>query len=305
MHRPVMVDEVCAEVAATGTPLRIVDGTFGRGGHSRALLACLSPESRLFGIDRDADAEVVGRQLAATDARFAMVRASFADLGAICERQGLSGSIDAVVLDLGVSSPQLDEAHRGFSFGADGPLDMRMDQSAPLTAAEFVNTAPVAALETCFREYGDERYARRIARGIEAARRLKPFATTAELAACVTHAHPRWPRDSHPATRVFLALRIHVNDEFAALECALAALPDVLRPGGRAIVISFHSGEDRRVKHAFRGVPVDARVARLPALPGAQRRMRECGRSRRPSAAEVAANPRARSAVLRVGERVT
>jgi 16S rRNA (cytosine1402-N4)-methyltransferase len=303
-HAPVMLAEVCAEVQALGSASLVVDATFGRGGHTRALLACLGPAASVLGIDQDDAAVRAGEALAAADGRFTMVHASFADLAQVCARHALAGRVDVVVLDLGVSSPQIDDAARGFSFLADGPLDMRMDRRSLLSAADFVNAAPAAELEQCFRDLGDERYARRIARAVAEARRQQPFSTTGQLAAVVSRAHPHWPRDSHPATRVFLALRIHVNGELAALDRVLAVLPDVLRPGGRAIVISFHSGEDRRVKQAFRGAPVDGRTARLPPLPAAPRRMRACGRPRRPTAAEVDANPRARSAVLRVGERV-
>ena len=303
-----MTRELLAGMQALGPAALVVDGTFGRGGHARAVLSLLGSEGRVIALDWDEEAVQAGLVLAAADARFKIVHAAFGDVAATLRSECGSEMrlVDAVILDLGVSSPQIDSAQRGFSFLHDGPLDMRMDQRREHTAAHFVNTASEAEIADVLFTLGDERFSRRIARAIVTARAVEAFAGTARLAAVVAAAHPRWPRHQHPATRTFQALRIWVNDEGGQLSRALAQLPDVLRIGGRAFLISFHSGEDRQVKHAFQGAPAarDPRIARLPPTAQAARRWRPVSAAQRAASDEVERNPRARSAVLRIAERV-
>ena len=307
-HAPVMTEELLHGLAPLGPAARVVDGTFGRGGHARAVLSLLGSEGRVVGLDWDEEAVQAGLALARADTRFKIVRAAFGDLLATLQRElnDAAPQVDAVLLDLGVSSPQLDSSARGFSFLHDGPLDMRMDQRAERTAALLVNTASDTEIADVLFNYGDERFSRRIARAIVAARATEPFATTLQLATVVAAAHPRWPRHQHPATRTFQALRIWVNDEGGQLSSVLGQLRDVIRIGGRALVISFHSGEDRQVKHAFQGAPTtrDPRIARLPTSGHSTRSWQPVGGAQRASSDEVASNPRARSAVLRIAERV-
>ena len=279
-----------------------IDATFGRGGHSRALLERLAADARLLVLDRDPEAVAAATEFAAADDR---VQACHARFGQIAHVAGLHDmpAVAGILLDLGVSSPQLDQAARGFSFRNDGPLDMRMDSSAGTTAAQWLNSASVADMARVFREYGEERHAKRIALAIE---RARPLTTTGELARIVDAAQPRPDRHKHAATRVFQAVRMHVNDELGELAEALEQGWALLRPGGRMAVISFHSLEDRLVKQSF------AQRAKPPQLP---RRLpvtdaeqgtaaaRLLGRQR-PSQGEVERNPRARSAVLRTLERV-
>lgn len=307
-HAPVMTGELLQGLAPLGPAARVVDGTFGRGGHARAVLSLLGSEGRVVGLDWDEEAVQAGLELAGADARFKIVRAAFGDLLTTLQHEmnDAAPSVDAVLLDLGVSSPQLDSSARGFSFLHDGPLDMRMDQRAERTAALLVNTGSDTEIADVLFKYGDERFSRRIARAIVAARATGSLSTTLQLAAIVTAAHPRWPRHQHPATRTFQALRIWVNDEGGQLSSVLTQLRDVIRVGGRALVISFHSGEDRQVKHAFQGVPTarDPRIARLQATGHNVRAWRPVGGAQRASNGEIARNPRARSAVLRIAERV-
>ncbi len=281
-----------------------LDGTFGRGGHSRAILARLAPTGRLLAIDRDPQAVAEAARL--EDARFAIEQGEFARLGEIAEARGLHGRLAGILLDVGVSSPQLDDPGRGFSFLRDGPLDMRMDPSRGENAAGFLARAGEAELARVFKEYGEERFARRLARAIVARRAERPFERTADLAEVVKAAHPAWEKHKHPATRVFQALRLQVNGELEQLDAALEAGLEALAPGGHLVVISFHSLEDRRVKrfiryhvrgdsHLPRGVPV--RDEQL------ERRLEALGKAQRPGADEVAENPRARSAVMRVARK--
>ena len=304
-----MTREVLAAMQQLRPDAVVVDATFGRGGHARALLELLGRGGRLIAMDWDEQAVQAGQSLAAGDARVEIHRADHASIERVLEAAcgSAHGVVDAVLVDLGVSSPQLDEAARGLSFLHEGPLDMRMDQRRPLTAARLVNEASESELADCFYLLADERYSRRIAAAIVRARAEGPFQGTRRLAEVVAAAHPRWPPSQHPATRVFQALRMRVNDEGEQLDAMLAALPRVLRVGGRAVVISFHSGEDRRVKLAFNGAnrERDPRIARLEAArPARVAALRAVGRAQRPADDEVAANPRARSAVLRVAERV-
>jgi 16S rRNA (cytosine1402-N4)-methyltransferase len=281
----------------------VIDATFGRGGHARALAAQVGRSGRVLALDRDPDAIRAAADLGLP--QLEVVHARFSALAEVADTRRVSGEVAGIVMDLGVSSPQLDEAQRGFSFINDGPLDMRMDPTVGETAAEWLARAPVEDLAEVFRRYGEERFARRIARAIVVARESGPLERTLALAQIIVRAHPRWERDRHPATRVFQAIRIHVNDELGELEQALTHLETVLTVGGRAAVISFHSLEDRIVKNAFRGKVEDPALRKLPlrAAPR-QAALRQLGRLIRPSAEEVGDNPRARSARLRVAERV-
>jgi 16S rRNA (cytosine1402-N4)-methyltransferase len=304
-HTPVLPDEVLAGLAVRADG-RYCDATFGRGGHTAAILGALGPAGRVVAIDRDPDAIRAGRLRFAGEPRLTLVRGSFGQLEERVRAAGLEGELHGVLLDLGVSSPQLDEARRGFSFMQDGPLDMRMDNEAGLSAAQWLARASEREIATVLGTLGEERYARRIARAIVAARSVEPIERTAELARIVSSAVPTREPGKHPATRTFQAIRIHVNGELDALESALPQAVRLLEPGGRLCVISFHSLEDRIVKRFIRreeqGDPVYAGLPNVP--PHARPRLKRVGRAIEASEAEVARNPRARSAVLRVAERV-
>ncbi|PKM30538.1 MAG: 16S rRNA (cytosine(1402)-N(4))-methyltransferase [Gammaproteobacteria bacterium HGW-Gammaproteobacteria-11] len=282
-----------------------VDGTFGRGGHSRAILARLSAEGRLLGFDKDPEAIRVGEQLAAEDGRFVVMQRTFADMAEALRDLGLHGKVDGVLLDLGVSSPQLDDAERGFSFMQDGPLDMRMDPGSGQSAAEWINSASEDDIVTVLKEYGEERFARRMARAVVMRRSQQPFTRTGDLAEVLKEANPAWEKHKHPATRAFQGIRIFINRELDDLGDGLKAALEVLSPGGRLAVISFHSLEDRLVKQFMRR---EAKGAPLPRdLPirdaDIQVSLNLVGKAIKPSAAEVASNPRSRSAVLRIAEK--
>jgi 16S rRNA (cytosine1402-N4)-methyltransferase len=307
-HAPVLVAEAVAALAIRPAGI-YVDGTYGRGGHSRAILAALDASGRLVAVDRDPAAESAARTLA--DRRFTFRRARFSQLPEVLRDLAI-GPVDGVLLDLGVSSPQIDDPQRGFSLRADGPLDMRMDPTHGESAAEFLARADARELTEVLRDYGEERFAQSIARAIVAARAIAPIVRTRQLAALVaqavrTRTRGDWSQD--PATRTFQALRIVVNRELSELALALPSAVSLLNTGGRLAVISFHSLEDRIVKRFLRSASQafggDPRLARLPlraaALPGAP--LAVVGRTVRPTADEVAANPRARSAILRVAER--
>ncbi len=294
-----------------GTGLRFVDATYGRGGHAGLLLEAMGPRGALLALDRDADAEADARTRFADEPRLRFERANFAALEQVVSAAGWYGSVDGVLADLGVSSPQLDVAERGFGFSRDGALDMRMDVAHAPSAAEWLAQVEEGTLAEVLKEFGEERYARRIAAAIVAARAQAPILRTGRLAEIVKAAHPRWERHHHPATRTFQAIRIAVNGELDALRGLLSAAAGVLTRGGRLAVISFHSLEDRIVKRALRLPPPDPSLPRgLPPptpLPGARvpaaHPWRPIGKAVRATAAELAANPRARSAVLRVAER--
>jgi 16S rRNA (cytosine1402-N4)-methyltransferase len=304
-HKPVLLEEALAalDVRSGG---RYLDATFGRGGHTAAILERTGQEGRVVAIDRDPEAIRAGRERFATEPRLTLVNVPFSHLGAVAADMSLVGGFDGVLLDLGVSSPQLDDAARGFSFAQDGPLDMRMDDSQGASAAEFLAKAPPHELARVIREYGEERFAKRIAREIVAARQEAPITRTAQLAEIVARAVPTREPGKHPATRTFQAIRIHVNDEFAEIETALDASLVALAPRGRLCVISFHSLEDAIVKRFMqKNSQEDPVYAGLPDIPPhALPKLRRIGRAVHPSEAEVAANPRARSAVMRAAERM-
>lgn len=304
-HVTVLKQETVSAVLQAADGL-YVDATFGRGGHARALLARLGSGGRVIGFDKDPMAIAEGEALAREDSRFSIVHDSFASLAAHCERLQLSGRIDGVMADLGVSSPQLDEAARGFSFQHDGPLDMRMDTTGGQTAAAWLAAVDEQALADVFFQFGEERHARRIARALVRARAQQPITRTRQLAELIAAAHPAWERHKHPATRCFQAIRIVINRELDDLQALLGDALAVLAPGGRLAVISFHSLEDRLVK---RFIEKHSKGDDFPpGLPVTQAQMRpllkRVGKPIAPGEAEVAANPRARSARLRVAERL-
>lgn len=304
-HKPVLLREVLDQLRLRPGAV-VVDGTLGGAGHAVAMLKSTSPNGFLFGCDRDGDALAAARlRLAEFDGRFEIRRGNFADLVDWVP----ANHCDAVLLDLGVSSKQLDDASRGFSFSHDGPLDMRMDDRQPLTAARLVNEAPAEELARIFWEYGDEHRSRRIAAELVRLREARPFRTTGELAVVVERISPRRGRKTHPATRVFQALRIAVNDEMAGLRTGLNGVVRLLKPGGRLAVITFHSLEDRLVKlfgrersaeyeWDFGAMRPDWSRPRVPDLRPVN------SRSIRPGEAEVRDNPRSRSAQLRVFEKL-
>ncbi len=305
MHQTVLLREAVDALVTTagGT---YVDGTFGRGGHSRALLQRLGDQGRLLGVDKDPEAAAVAAQLAAEDSRFTFFHGSFALLPEQLRRMGIE-AVDGILLDLGVSSPQLDDSARGFSFQHDGPLDMRMDTSSGETAAEWLARAAEGEIAAVLKEYGEERFARRIAGAIVAARAESPITTTGRLAKIVSEANPRWEKHKNPATRSFQGIRIYINRELDDLVELLARALSLLQVGGRLVVISFHSLEDRLVKRYMRDMARgDAVPAGVPVLDSSlNRRMRLLGKAVRASAEEVAANPRARSAIMRVAEKIS
>jgi 16S rRNA (cytosine1402-N4)-methyltransferase len=301
VHAPVLLQEaVDALEVESGV---YVDCTFGRGGHSRLILARLAPDGRLIALDRDPEAVSAAAQIA--DPRFTIVHGAFGRLRELLSSLGI-GRVRGILLDLGISSPQIDRGERGFSFRQDAPLDMRMDTTTGSTAAEWLAHAGESEIREVIRNYGEERFAKQIAAAIVAARARGPLGTTRQLAALVAEAVPtREPRQD-PATRTFQAVRIHVNQELEELSLALPQCLELLEPGGRLVVISFHSLEDRIVKRFLRehsrADTLPPRLAvRARDLP--EPRLRIVGKPRRPSDAEVAANPRARSAIMRVAEK--
>jgi len=304
-HTPVLLDEVLAGLAVQAAG-HYCDATFGRGGHTTALLARLGSAGRVCGIDRDPEAIAAGRERFASEPRLTLVRGSFGRLEERVRAAGLEGELQGVLLDLGVSSPQLDEARRGFSFMQDGPLDMRMDNESGISAAQWLARAGEREIADVIFRLGEEKFSRRIARAIVAARSTAAIVGTRQLADIVSGAVPTREPGKHPATRTFQALRIHVNRELEEVEAALPQAVKLLAAGGRLCVISFHSLEDRLVKRFMRreaqGDPVYAGLPDIP--PHARPRLRLVGGAVMPGETEVAANPRARSAVLRVAERV-
>ena len=298
-----LVEAVEAVLAGEGF---YIDGTFGRGGHSRHLLSKLGATSRLLVIDKDPLAIAEAQRLAAQDSRVTVVQDGFANLAQVVAEQGLTGQVCGVLLDLGVSSPQLDDARRGFSFQNDGPLDMRMNPDEGLSAAQWLTVVKEVDLANVLFQYGDERFSRRIAKAIVAARQEQALTSTTQLAEIIKVAHPKWDHKRHPATKSFQAIRIFINGELVELEQALNAAIEVLKPVGRLAVIAFHSLEDRAVKHFIR---LQANGPELPpGLPIPEsdivRTMRAVGKAIKPSKDEIAVNVRSRSAVLRIAEKL-
>jgi 16S rRNA (cytosine1402-N4)-methyltransferase len=299
VHRPVLLHEAVQALVTRADGIYL-DGTFGRGGHSRAVLAMLAPAGRLLAFDKDPEAVRAAQQI--QDARFSIHHASFRAMREVLAALGIQ-AVDGVLLDLGVSSPQIDTPERGFSFRFDAPLDMRMDTTRGETAAEFLNRAEERQIAEVIRDYGEERFAVSIAKALVARRAGgSPVRTTWELSQLVARAVKTREPGQDPATRTFQALRIFVNAELEELEQGLSAALALLQPGGRLAVISFHSLEDRIVKQFMARESRDEVDRRAPFAPPRPTRLRLLGRVR-PGAAELAANPRARSAILRVAER--
>lgn len=310
-HIPVLLHE-CIEglnIKADGV---YIDGTFGRGGHSRQILASLGANGRLIGLDRDLSAIEVGKELAKEDPRFTIVHTPFSRLSEVCQDLDLVGKVDGILLDIGVSSPQLDDGSRGFSFDKDGPLDMRMDQSAPKSAQSVIATYDVKQLAYIFKVYGEERFANQVARAIVRRRENEPFTSTKDLANVIAGAIPGKPTPKHKATRCFQALRIEVNSELEELKTALQGAVEVLAPQGRLCVISFHSLEDRIVKTFFKESSQGQKVPSVVPLTSEELdriRLQTAtldliGGAIKATDAEIEANVRSRSATLRIAQRL-
>ena len=310
-HVPVLLGPVLEGLNIRGSGC-YVDGTFGRGGHSSAILERLTADGRLIAIDRDPQAIASAPKALLSDPRFELIRGECAQLEKFIEARGLRGSVDGVLLDLGVSSPQLDEAGRGFSFLRDGPLDMRMDPDAGVSAAEWLATVDEKELRRVLKTYGEERFAARIARAIVSARDEAPIGRTVQLAEIIADAVPFHGEKIHPATRSFQAIRIHINGELEQLREVLRQSVDVLRRptallgGGRLCVISFHSLEDRLVKRFVREASRESEQYRgMPFVPEEYRpKLKPIGKLIEATAEEISANRRARSARLRVAEKL-
>ena len=309
-HTPVLLDEALAalNVQVDG---RYIDATFGRGGHSAAILSQLGPSGGLIALDRDPAAIAAGREMRRGDARLTLLHSAFSDIEravrkALGEDQEWRGIFNGVLFDLGVSSPQLDDASRGFSFMQDGPLDMRMDTGSGITASDWLAAAAEREIARVIREYGEERFANRIARAIVGARATAPIVTTAQLASLVAGAVPTREPGKHPATRTFQAVRMQINEELPQIERALEQCLALLAVGGRLCVISFHSLEDGVVKRFMQRHSQEDPVYRgLPDVPAhARPKLKRIGRTIHPTDAEVSRNPRSRSAILRVAERI-
>lgn len=306
-HITVLLDEAVEALAVCADGCYL-DGTFGRGGHSRLILQHLGPGGRLLGFDKDPQAIATGQALTAEDGRFVIVQRSFAELGSELESRGLAGKVSGILLDLGVSSPQLDDPERGFSFMNDGPLDMRMDPSRGISAADFIATASAEEIARVFKEYGEERFAKRMANAVVQRRETQRFERTGDLAEVLKVANPAWEKGKNPATRAFQGLRIHVNNELGDLEAGLEAALDALEIGGRLVVISFHSLEDRIVKLFMRKLAkgeADKMPRDLPIrFQAFDPKIKILGKAQFASETETKANPRSRSAVMRVAEKL-
>jgi 16S rRNA (cytosine1402-N4)-methyltransferase len=302
-HYPVLLEEAVSSLEVRGDGIYL-DGTFGRGGHSLAIMARLTEQGRLFTLDKDPQAIAAGLEEWSEEPRFSIVQGSFAEMDRMVQEWGIEERLDGILLDLGVSSPQLDNPERGFSFRKDGPLDMRMDPTTGKSAAEWLTDAPEREITRVFWEFGEERHARRIARSIVNVRQKHRLETTSQLADLIEKTIGNREK-KHPATRCFQAIRIYVNNELGDLTVGLKAAIGVLRPGGRLVVISFHSLEDRLVKRTFREAARPGKVRRnIPAHPDWSPSLKLIGKAIRPSEQEISANPRARSAIMRVAEKL-
>ncbi|MCW8886431.1 MAG: 16S rRNA (cytosine(1402)-N(4))-methyltransferase RsmH [Motiliproteus sp.] len=304
-HITVLLDEAVDKLLVNPDGF-YVDGTFGRGGHSRLLLSKLGDGGRLMGIDKDPLAVLEGGKLSDEDARFSIAHGSFAEMESLLNECAMFGQVDGVLLDLGVSSPQLDDPNRGFSFLNDGPLDMRMNPSVGESAAQWLAHAEEKEIADVMFQYGEERFSRRIARAIVEQRQLKPIETTARLAKIVAEANPKWEKGKNPATRAFQGIRIHINRELDDLHLCLDQALDALKVGGRLVVISFHSLEDRIVKRFIRKHVRGDDVP--PGLPITQsmlnQRLKSLGKPVKAGRQEVDSNVRSRSAIMRVAEKI-
>lgn len=305
MHQSVMLEDALEGLAVRPDGV-YVDATFGRGGHSVEVLKRLGDSGRLIVIDKDLEAIAYARQSLSPDPRVTVCHGSFAEIVQVAEQMNVLGQVNGILLDLGVSSPQLDEAGRGFSFMKEGPLDMRMNVEQTMDASKFVNQASEELIANVLYEYGEERFSRRIASAIVKARQSAPITTTQALAEIVKAANPRWEKYKHPATRAFQAIRIYVNEELKDLQHFLEVACDVLAVGGRLAVISFHSLEDRLVKTFMRDKEAGPQLPAFVPIQTAQtiKKFKRIGKAIKPSAQEIQNNPRARSAVLRIGEKL-
>lgn len=300
------VDALLAQSDERDEPQIYIDGTFGRGGHSKAILKKLPANARLIAFDRDPEAIAVANALQTQDERLEPKHSAFGEMSAVLGDMGLMGRVDGLLLDLGVSSPQLDDAERGFSFMRDGPLDMRMDTTQGISAAQWINSASETEIADVLYHYGEERHSRRMARRVVAERTISPILRTGVLAEMIKEANPSWERDKHPATRAFQGIRLFINRELEQLELALDQALEILRPGGLFVVISFHSLEDRIAK---RFIAKHARGDDFPrGLPVAQSQLnpkvKPQSKAIKPSRDEIDRNPRARSAVMRVAAKL-
>tara|TARA_B110000037_G_scaffold206304_1_gene252102 strand:- start:100 stop:1047 length:948 start_codon:yes stop_codon:yes gene_type:complete len=300
------VDALLAQSDERDEPQIYIDGTFGRGGHSKAILKKLPANARLIAFDRDPEAIAVANALQTEDERLEPKHSAFGEMSAVLGDMGLMGRVDGLLLDLGVSSPQLDDAERGFSFMRDGPLDMRMDTTQGISAAQWINSASETEIADVLYHYGEERHSRRMARRVVAERTISPILRTGVLAEMIKEANPSWERDKHPATRAFQGIRLFINRELEQLELALDQALEILRPGGLFVVISFHSLEDRIAK---RFIAKHARGDGFPrGLPVAQSQLnpkvKPQSKAIKPSRDEIDRNPRARSAVMRVAAKL-
>lgn len=305
-HETVLLEGAVAALLVNDTGF-YVDGTFGRGGHSRRILQGLQPQGRLLAIDKDPEAIRVARAELGADARFEVVQGSFSRLAELVAAAGLTGKVSGVLLDLGVSSPQLDEAQRGFSFSQDGPLDMRMNPDEGQSAAQWLASASEQEIADVIYRYGEERFSRRMARAVVEQRKLQPIATTLQLAEIIKQANPAWEKHKHPATRAFQGIRIHINRELEDLQSVLQQALDVLCVGGRLVVISFHSLEDRIVKQFIsKQAKGDDYPAGVPVqYADLNPRLKKIGKPVKADDEEVDLNPRSRSAIMRVAEKIS
>ncbi len=282
-----------------------VDCTFGRGGHSQLILEKLSAKGRLIGIDKDPRAIATGKEFEKNDSRFQICHGSFADMQQMVNAQGNGQPVTGILMDLGVSSPQLDEAERGFSFMKDGPLDMRMNTESGQTAEQWINTAKEEDIADVFYQFGEERCSRRLARAVVNRREQEPFERTLDLAEVIKVAHPRWEKNKHPATRCFQAMRIYLNNELGDLTNGLQVATDMLQKNGRLVVISFHSLEDRMVKHFIRDKEKGPQLP--PDLPIMEKdfpkELKHIGKAVKASKTEVDMNVRSRSAIMRIAQK--
>jgi 16S rRNA (cytosine1402-N4)-methyltransferase len=303
-HQPVLLAEVIANLAIKPEGVYI-DATLGRGGHAKEILCRLSEKGRLVVIDQDPTAVAYARRAWGADPRVQIYKNSFIAIKEIITSNGLIGKVNGILFDLGVSTPQLEKAERGFSFLKEGFLDMRMDPERGMTAAHWLAVAPEQEIAQVLKEYGEERYAKRIAKAINAARNQQAIVTTLQLANIVKQANPRWEKHKHPATRTFQAIRIRINHELEDLPTALEQSLEVLTRTGRLLVISFHSLEDRIVKHFIRKYSQEPmELKRLPGPTQWRPRLKKLGSGIKPGARAIAENPRSRSALLRVAEKL-
>ena len=302
-HQAVLLEEAVTSLNIRENGIYL-DGTFGRGGHSREILSQLTEQGRLFTLDKDPQAIAAGMEEWGDDPRFSMIQGSFAEIDRWAREWQIERNLDGILLDLGVSSPQLDDPGRGFSFRKDGPLDMRMDPTKGVSAADWLAETPEREITRVFWEFGEERHARRIARSIVKVRQKQRLETTTQLAKLIESTIGNREK-KHPATRCFQAIRIAVNNELGDLAAGLEASIRQLRPGGRLVAISFHSLEDRLVKRTFREAVRPGKVLRnIPAHPDWSPRLKLIGKAIRASEQETSANPRARSAIMRVAEKL-